>query len=647
MPPTQTAHHPPWSSWTEESTNGVSNLKRTSPSLMTQSGCGIATTFSKRAKTVDIQQQQQLPQQQSAVLIAAPLVASTVASAAAVVTIPTTTPICLNNNITSKSAQTEPSPKQKKSEPQNPKLQQGKITEYFKSQYKPTSLIKKELSNIIIKTNNPSNPNKYVNLVESNKKIVRVPQKVPIERFPKTRSVPRKILPAPSKQPIAHPITPVTGFPPIITTLIPNVAYIQTKAPKPPDNIFVLNENTIPLVNRGASCIIQSLPNFNCVKLNTTATNATTVVPIVKLNMPSKNYSSFNMINTAVPTVLTASKPNITTSSLITNATLDVSRQCITAEELSPADSGVSTASSLLEVQVDEAKTPLEQAQKSPILSQPKTIRFPAKERTEPKDKITVNGDAATCQWDQCVAQFDTNGALLEHLQVKHVITQANQEQYVCLWHGCKVHGRKSCSRSWLERHVLAHAGSKPFRCIVDGCGQRFSSQLALERHVNGHFNTDSSQNGSTKKSVENSCVKLFRRNGKKIRFRRQPWSARMFDFMDSGIMEGLQYKLLSMTEKRTMGQFSSVDGESITLQSQILARRVEEDGISKMLLRWHPTDVVDDEWVSEKDYRAQKTVSIPKLQPSAKNSLRPVLFPKEKVATTRQKHRRKPSKNT
>lgn len=64
--------------------------------------------------------------------------------------------------------------------------------------------------------------------------------------------------------------------------------------------------------------------------------------------------------------------------------------------------------------------------------------------------------------------------------KVKHVISQATQEQYVCLWTGCKVHGRTSCSRSWLERHVLAHAGTKPFRCIVDGCGLRFNSQVRV-----------------------------------------------------------------------------------------------------------------------------------------------------------------------
>lgn len=52
-----------------------------------------------------------------------------------------------------------------------------------------------------------------------------------------------------------------------------------------------------------------------------------------------------------------------------------------------------------------------------------------------------------------------------------------------------------------------------------------FLFQLTLERHVNGHFNGDGTQHNSAKKSVENSSAKLFKRNGKKIRFRRQPWS--------------------------------------------------------------------------------------------------------------------------
>lgn len=64
-----------------------------------------------------------------------------------------------------------------------------------------------------------------------------------------------------------------------------------------------------------------------------------------------------------------------------------------------------------------------------------------------------------------------------------------------------------------------------------------------------------------------------------------------MFDFIDSGIMEGLQHKLLQMTQKRTLGQINN-SGDTINLQSQILARRTESDGSTKFLVRWHPVDV-------------------------------------------------------
>lgn len=64
-----------------------------------------------------------------------------------------------------------------------------------------------------------------------------------------------------------------------------------------------------------------------------------------------------------------------------------------------------------------------------------------------------------------------------------------------------------------------------------------------------------------------------------------------MFDFIDGGIMEGLQHKLLTMTETRTMGRISNA-GNSVNVVSQIIARRVEPDGAIKFLVRWQPADM-------------------------------------------------------
>lgn len=136
----------------------------------------------------------------------------------------------------------------------------------------------------------------------------------------------------------------------------------------------------------------------------------------------------------------------------------------------------------------------------------PAPIRFPI-------DKVTTchKNDASTlstgvkmvqCLWQNCPSRLTSGQSLLEHIQNDHVASQASthpsisvwsesganadavassnscDELYSCQWEGCKVQGRTSSSRAWLERHVLLHGGHKPFRCIVDLCEQRFNSQV-------------------------------------------------------------------------------------------------------------------------------------------------------------------------
>ncbi|CAG2112270.1 unnamed protein product [Medioppia subpectinata] len=83
-----------------------------------------------------------------------------------------------------------------------------------------------------------------------------------------------------------------------------------------------------------------------------------------------------------------------------------------------------------------------------------------------------------------------------------------SHQQYVCLWEGCKVYGKGSLSRNWLERHVLEqHSGPRPFKCIVEGCGHRFKQQSMLERHVNSHFKPcHDYSNSNCSSDVTNSC---------------------------------------------------------------------------------------------------------------------------------------------
>nr|CAD7458936.1 unnamed protein product [Timema tahoe] len=307
-----------------------------------------------------------------------------------------------------------------------------------------------------------------------------------------------------------------------------------------------------------------------------------------------------------------------------------------------PEPASSSETSSCLSVNVSPAACLPPPPLGSPILSIPRTIRFPAAQRGDAASghrlrdgSLPEQLDGIVCKWDSCNNCFDTSTGLLDHLQpdsvhfyqfrlhlkllptpppqpclqAKHVNPQVPGEHYVCLWVGCKVYDHMSCSRSWLERHVLSHGGKEVHSCIIKGCGRRFSSQViqllvclfvttlvtqsevektkaepkrgafwqdgevltlisfflpeahhrslvilrteekqstdclgalkytkhvpclahqvALQRHVNNHLNQSEGSNAgnAAKRGVDNTNNKPIRRNGKKFRLRRQPYS--------------------------------------------------------------------------------------------------------------------------
>lgn len=131
--------------------------------------------------------------------------------------------------------------------------------------------------------------------------------------------------------------------------------------------------------------------------------------------------------------------------------------------------------------------------------------------------------ETVACRWKTCSSMLNP-ADLLEHLRHVHVDTQSGGETFVCEWDGCKVAGKSSCSMSWLERHVVAHSGHRPYKCILPNCGARFPSQVALHRHVNGHFATESQPgNGrANRPRGEEATARLLRRRGKLRRRRPQ-----------------------------------------------------------------------------------------------------------------------------
>ena len=130
----------------------------------------------------------------------------------------------------------------------------------------------------------------------------------------------------------------------------------------------------------------------------------------------------------------------------------------------------------------------------SAIQNPEQRIRFPVDQSSSSGKSDTCSSSVdVQCLWKNCGVNLSMGQSLLEHIHSVHVASQAGaksgkcaaaaaaagNERYVCQWEGCKVQGRCSSSRAWLERHVLTHGGNKPFLCIVESCEQRFNSQVS------------------------------------------------------------------------------------------------------------------------------------------------------------------------
>ncbi|KAL1442221.1 hypothetical protein MTO96_007843 [Rhipicephalus appendiculatus] len=248
--------------------------------------------------------------------------------------------------------------------------------------------------------------------------------------------------------------------------------------------------------------------------------------------------------------------------------------------------------------------------------------------------------------------------ALGDHVRGAHVDTQTrDQGVYLCRWQGCKVFERRSCSRQWLERHVtLSHCGSRPFPCIVAGCGQRFGSQAALQRHVNAHFERSlngsgpvplgggagSSGSGSGvasggsllgsrglgSKDLANgeSPLKLLRLR-KKLKCRRRAWAtAKHADFFDAGVMEELRHRLADVSAPQSPAEPHSWNGSTVTFHGTVVARRKENTGKVKVLLHWVPEHILPDSWESE-NQSTEKVVALSSLSADDLHTLN--LWPK------------------
>eukprot|EP00096_Caligus_rogercresseyi_P000603 TRINITY_DN1106_c0_g1_i4.p1 TRINITY_DN1106_c0_g1~~TRINITY_DN1106_c0_g1_i4.p1 ORF type:complete len:619 (-),score=220.95 TRINITY_DN1106_c0_g1_i4:799-2655(-) len=255
-------------------------------------------------------------------------------------------------------------------------------------------------------------------------------------------------------------------------------------------------------------------------------------------------------------------------------------------------------------------------------------IRFPSN---------NLHKGTIDCKWEDCNHSFISHGKLSDHLRLYHVESQFSGSTFSCLWEGCKVYGKRSCSQSWLEKHVPIHGGKYAYSCIVSGCKMRFSSEKLLQRHVNHHFNARESSSDSTvaKKLMSDNpseSSRNLKRAGVKLKYRRTVFSARIFDVFDAGVMAGIKSAVVRLERgKRALSveeDWEDEGGEDV-IKFKIASvkgfRRVVKEGASvrEALVKWSPENILEDEWIEASGLKdLEKVVRLRELPLESRDAL-------------------------
>ncbi|CAI6240139.1 unnamed protein product [Periconia digitata] len=101
----------------------------------------------------------------------------------------------------------------------------------------------------------------------------------------------------------------------------------------------------------------------------------------------------------------------------------------------------------------------------------------------------TDNGHGSVCRWQHrpgvlCLAVFDSAESLHKHIKSVHV---DSCNQCFCQWENCESSTKDFKQRSKLSRHLLGHAGHRPYACSFDGCDKMFATNQAKANHERTH----------------------------------------------------------------------------------------------------------------------------------------------------------------
>ena len=115
-----------------------------------------------------------------------------------------------------------------------------------------------------------------------------------------------------------------------------------------------------------------------------------------------------------------------------------------------------------------------------------------------------------------------------------------------------------------------------------------------LQRHVNGHFSESpsgaSTQSGGPRKSIEGAPArKVLKRAGVRLKCRKLPFSARIVDFFDAGMMAGIRDQVARV---EALSQRLGIQGDAVTLTSRAMALRTGPNGTREVQIRWSPENM-------------------------------------------------------
>jgi len=112
---------------------------------------------------------------------------------------------------------------------------------------------------------------------------------------------------------------------------------------------------------------------------------------------------------------------------------------------------------------------------------------------SSPSRSVTSNSNESSeiciCKWQHspnhtCNAVFDSPSTLHSHMKTSHVDSCT---RCFCLWENCDSCSKDFKQRSKLSRHLLGHAGHRPYACTFEGCNKTFATNQAKDNHERTH----------------------------------------------------------------------------------------------------------------------------------------------------------------